>query len=89
MAEHTKITPVVGDLPRGEAEYMARTGFSPCCHASLIPGPRGGLSQNCWCATCYARYNVIFVLPDLDWGQCTDLKDEEGLAAHARARRSS
>ena len=57
MTDHVKITLAVGDLPRGEAEWMARNGFSPCCHAHLIPGPKGGLSTNCWCggekaATC-------------------------------------
>jgi hypothetical protein len=87
LDEHVKIKLAVGDLPKGEAEYMARTGFSPCCHASLIPGPRGGLSTNCWCDKCHGRFNVIFGLPDIDWGQCTSTKDDEGLEQYKTRRR--
>ena len=75
--DHKRIVPVLGDLPPGEALWMARTNLSPCCHGLLIAEPKGGLSQNVWCADCRTRYNIMGTHPPIDWGQVVVLHDRE------------
>ena len=77
VAVHPKIELAIGDLPEGVASWMATTTLSPCCHGHSVAGPKGGLSQNCWCPSCHARFNVIFTQPEVDWGQVTALNDPE------------
>lgn len=72
---HKKIKPQIGMLPKGEAKWMTDHMKSVCCHAPLLLGPRGGMSINCWCTLCHARFNMVFEL--IDWGQVTDLDDAQ------------
>jgi hypothetical protein len=78
--------PEVGQLPAYIVAAMKETNLSPCCAAPLIDGPRGGACVNCWCEKCHARFNVLRDYP-VNWGQCTNVQDDEGFDWYAREGR--
>jgi hypothetical protein len=75
----TRYTPEVGQLRAHVVAEMKEKWRSPCCDAPLVNGPRGGACINCWCEACHARFNILVDHP-VNWGQCTDTKDDYGFA---------
>jgi len=49
------------DLTDYERRMIHEKGKCPDCGGKLLPGPRGGSSQNFCCAICHSEFNLTII----------------------------